>query len=457
MARVTQAKPAFHLVYRLKTASGRTRWVSEDGYGVFDGRGTLVAVEGCLTDVTKSKRSEQLLAKQAIRDPLTGLYNRRFFDEHIRMELERAHRARRSTALLFCDLDRFKAINDRFGHEAGDDVLKAVAKAVRSATRGSDLVVRWGGDEFVVVLADTTHSGVHIATRRIQQAVSRLNENRQLHRNADISMSIGIAICPAHGEHADELVRLADRALFIAKKSGNGVHVGEDHYRLDEHAVKVVFQPIVDVWSNQVMGYEALSRDPEGRLTVGQLFKKYHAVGQLERLKAICFQEQLRVAGELGLARVFLNVDLDILTRLEPLSKPDRTDVILEISEREVLHDVDAHLATAMTWRAKGFKFAIDDFGAGFVSFPFVARLMPEYIKIDRSLVLQAASSSTFRGFSRHILMALRTYATEGIIAEGVENETELATMKAIGIFIIQGFLLGRPQDLSKLPATQAA
>jgi EAL domain-containing protein (putative c-di-GMP-specific phosphodiesterase class I) len=131
--------------------------------------------------------------------------------------------------------------------------------------------------------------------------------------------------------------------------------------------------------------------------------------------------------------------------------------VILEISERKVLHDVEGYLSVAMKWRAQGYKFAIDDFGEGFVSLPLVARLTPEYIKIDRSLVLQAVASDTFKGFLKHLLQALRIYATEGVIAEGVETETELAAMKGIGIFVVQGFLTGRPQALLPEPAADAA
>jgi EAL domain-containing protein (putative c-di-GMP-specific phosphodiesterase class I) len=276
-------------------------------------------------------------------------------------------------------------------------------------------------------------------------------------RGVRFDISIGIAVYPTHGESVAQLIRLADRALYIAKKSGERLHIGDEHYRLDEQAVSVVFQPIVDVWSNQILGYEALSRDPEGQLSVGDLFKKYHVVGQLEELKAICFQEQLRAGREAGLSRVFLNVDLRVMERLEPLAKPEGMDVILDISEREVLHDVERYLTLAMKWRAQGYKFAIDDFGEGFVSLPLVARLTPEYIKIDRSLVLQAVSSDTFKGFLKHLLQALRMYATEGVIAEGVETEKELAVMKGIGIFIVQGYLTGRPQALLPKPAADAA
>lgn len=448
-----RTKRVFQVVYRLRTASGAVRWVSEQGRGVYNRRGALTAVEGYVSDITEQKVVEQLLAEQAIRDALTGLYNRRFFDERIDIELARARRNGQAVAFLMCDLDHFKSINDNQGHQVGDDVLKAVAKVIMAATRGSDLIVRWGGDEIVVVLSETNEAGGRIVADRIRRSVCRLSEARDI----QFDISIGIAVFPTHGESVSQIIRLADRALYIAKKSGDRIHVGDEHYRLDEHAVKVVFQPIVDVWSNQVLGHEALSRDPEGKLSVPELFRKYHVVGQLDELKAICFREQLRVAGDARLNRIFLNVDFHLLENMEPPKKPDGTDVIVEISERDALHDVDRHLEIAGKWRAHGYKFAIDDFGAGFVSLPFVARLMPEYIKIDRSLVLQAVASDMFKGFSKHLLLALRTYATEGIIAEGVETEQELVAMKGIGIFIIQGFLLGKPQALDSDQTAEAA
>lgn len=448
-----KSKRAFHTVYRLRTSSGDVRWVSEQGRGVYNRSGALAAVEGYINDVTEQKLAEQLLAEQAIRDALTGLYNRRFFDERVDVELARARRNRHAVAFLMCDLDQFKSINDSRGHEAGDEVLKAVGAVIMSATRGSDLVVRWGGDEIVVVLSETNESGGRIVAKRIRQGVRRLSESRGIR----FDISIGIAVFPAHGEAASQIIRLADRALYIAKKSGDRVHVGDEHYRVDEHAVRVVFQPIMDVRSHQVLGYEALSRDPEGRLSVTELFRKYHAVGQLEELKIICFTEQLRLAREARLKRIFLNADFHILDNVVPPRKPDGTEVIIEISERDVLHDVDRHLETATKWRAHGYKFAIDDFGAGFVSLPFVARLMPEFIKIDRSVVLQAVASDTFRGFTKHLLFALRTYATEGIVAKGIETEQELAAMEGIGIFTVQGLLVGRPQELGQESEAAAA
>jgi EAL domain-containing protein (putative c-di-GMP-specific phosphodiesterase class I) len=210
----------------------------------------------------------------------------------------------------------------------------------------------------------------------------------------------------------------------------------------------VVFQPVVDIRLHQVLGYEALSRDPQGKLSILDLFKRYQAIGQLNELKRICFRSQLKSAQEVGLKRVFINADFELLVQLESVPKPPNMEVILEISEREALHDVENHLKVARKWRRLGYKFAIDDFGAGFISLPFIAQLIPDYIKLDRSTVLLAVSSMKFWRFLKDLLLPLRNYSTEGIIAEGIETEKELQVVKGMGIYLAQGFLLGRPEEM---------
>ncbi len=397
-------------------------------------------------DISQRTQAEKALAEQAIRDPLTNLYNRRYFNHRIVEELTRAERNKHSLTVLMCDLDHFKAINDTRGHQVGDEVLKAVARSIQESTRGTDLVFRWGGDEIVIVISNTTRDGILIGADRIRKGIQAVSRQAKL----DLDLSIGVALYPEHGRHTDELIRLADRALYIAKKGGDKVHIGEEEYRLDEHSIKVVFQPIVDLCSNTVLGYEALSRDPQGKLSILELFKRYQAVGQLSELKCLCFKLQMKTAQQAGLKKVFLNVDFGLLNQLESVLKPTDMEVILEISELEALHDIDHRLMIAQKWREKGVKFAIDDFGAGFVSLPFIARLIPEYIKIDRSTVLQAVSSEQFKKFLQDLLRAIRNYSKEGIIAEGVETEKELMIVKTLEINLAQGFLLGKPQESNK-------
>jgi len=385
------------------------------------------------------------LEYQAIRDNLTDLYNRRYFKDRLDQEVIRAGQNKYLMAILICDIDHFKSINDSWGHQVGDEMLKGVAQVIKEATRGMDLVARWGGDEIVVALANTTREGVSIATERIRKGVRRVGEKALI----DLDLSIGVALFPEHGTHSDDLLRLADRALHISKKSGEKIHVGEEEYHIDEKSVKLVFQPVIDVRSNHVFGYEALGRDPQGKLNILELFKRYQAIGKLEDLKSLCFKMALNAAREAGLQKLFINVDFNILRNMKEISKPQDMEVILEISEKEVLDDVENQLKIAQRWRTKGFKFAIDDFGAGFISLPFIAQLVPEYIKIDRSTILQSVSSLQFREFLKDLIQAMSNYSTEGIIAEGIETEQELQVVKELGLDLVQGFLLGRPHELA--------
>lgn len=385
-----------------------------------------------------------VIQQQATRDALTNLYNRRYFDQRIGEEIDRANRERYPVGFLLCDIDQFRIINDTLGRQVGDDVLKGVARVIQESTRGTDLIFRWGGDEIMVVLADTTHEGILIAAERIRKGIHRIAREHHL----EMDLSVGVAVYPEHEKNLDDLISLAGRALYIAKKSGDKIHIGDQEYHLDEQVVKMVFQPVVDVWAAQIVGYEALGRDPEGKLSILNLFKKYQAIGQLTVLKCICFKSALRIAQEVGLKRVFINVDFSMLLQLGTIVKPEGLEVILEISEAEVLKDVENHLGVVTKWREQNYKFAIDDFGAGFISLPFIARLVPEYIKLDRATVLHAVASNQFRGFLKKLIPALRMYATEGIIAEGIETEDELSITKDLGIFIVQGFLLGKPTPL---------
>lgn len=403
---------------------------------------------------TKPAKNQQALAEIAIRDPLTHLYNRDYFNYRIKGEMDRADQNQQTLAILVCDLDHFQSVNHNCGRHSGDKILRAVSRSIQGATRGTDLAFRWGGDEILIILGETTHHGLIIAAERIRSGVRKIADKAHL----TLDISIGIAVYPEHGKTVDELIHVADQALIISKQGKDKIQIGNVEKYLDDHSIKVVFQPIVDVRSDEIVGHEALSRDPEGCLTIQDLFRKYELFGKLKALKAICFKLQLQKAEEAGLKRLFINVDFGLLNLLESIPKPQGIEVILEISELEALHDIEDLLRVARKWRGEGYKFALDDFGAGFISLPFIAQLVPEYIKVDRSTILHALSSEVFRTFLKDIVLSLGKFTTEGFIAEGIEavaegieTENEFEVVKEIGIYLAQGFSLGMPEELPKL------
>ena len=415
---------------------------SEKTWGDEDIR-LLKVVGEIFTNVLIRRQAEETLEEQAIRDPLTNLYNRRHFNLRIQEEIDLAEQKGHCLAVLVCDLDHFKDLNDTQGHQAGDRVLKEVAKSVNESVRGSDGAFRWGGDEIIVLLSNTSKEGVLIAARRIREGVGRLKSTP----DSNLDISIGIALYPEHGRSPEALIRLADRALYIAKRGGDKIHIGEEEYYLRDDTIKVVFQPVVDIRLNENIGFEALSRDAKGTLGILDLFKKYQVIGLLDDLKVLCFTTELRMAQAVGLRKVFINVDFTLLGKLQPPSIPPGLEVVLEISEGEALHDVEDHLAIAKRWREHGYKFAIDDFGAGFISLPFIARLIPEHIKLDRSTILQAVESNRFRRILKDLLLGLRNCSTDGLIAEGIESTHELEVVRELGIYLVQGYLLGKPEE----------
>lgn len=408
-------------------------------------RATNQALEN---EIIERMKAEQILARQANVDAVTGLYNRRYFDLRATEEIARADRKGGCFALLLCDLDYFKAVTHTLGHQTGDRILRAVAQKIAEAARESDLVFRWKGDEIAVLLTDTSREGVLLAAERIRKAVAKASEESQVL----LHLHIGAAVYPEHGFTIDALIRVAEHSLSIAKQGEEEIHIGNREHRLDARDIRMVFQPVVDLRSGRPIGYEALTRDPQGKRTAPELFKQYQAMGRLHELKRLCFLSQINEAQRLGLqgGRLFLNVDFHLLDQIAFFQKPEGVDVILEISEREASQGrhFERHLALAEKWRARGFQIAIDDFGAGSVSFPLIGKLVPDYIKIDRCTLLQAISSLKVRGFLNDLVSAFQNYTTRGMIAEGIETEQELAVVREMGVELGQGFLFGRPQAL---------
>jgi diguanylate cyclase (GGDEF)-like protein len=411
------------------------------------------ATEAVLT-IQKQKAMMQIRHLSS-RDPLTGLYNRTQMVLQLKELLPSAQKNNETVALLIVDIDRFKEMNETLGHQYGDQALQITAERIRLALSKEEsggeapVLFRSGADEIAIILLNTTYENAARKAVLIRNAVCQMSSDRYF----PLDVSIGAALYPEHGQSVDQIISRASRSLLIAKKMDEKVSIGSVLPFADSDRLGIKLEPIVDIPKNQVIGYEALSRDIHGRFSVPVLFEKYNKLGHLQEVKVTCFISQLRMAKEMNLSRVFLNVDSTLLKQCEWIQKPENIDVVLEISEGESLHDLEGYLRIAEEWRRKGFTFAIDDFGAGFVSLPFISRLNPEYVKIDRSVIVQAVATPEFRSFLNGIIVALKKGHVHRVIAEGVETETELAVVREMGIDLVQGFLLrdkGFPAPIPK-------
>jgi EAL domain-containing protein (putative c-di-GMP-specific phosphodiesterase class I) len=296
----------------------------------------------------------------------------------------------------------------------------------------------------VVILSKTSEEGALIAAERIRAGI-RLHAK---HVGIELDASIGIAIYPSHGTSEEELIRVADLAMYVAKASGDKMRIGFEEYTVTEQCVTLVYQPIWHVDSRTVVGHEVFSRDPRGDLSPAGLFQKYRAAGQLRRLKRLIFGLQIREARQAGIGRIFLNVDLEFLSGTEPPLIPQGLEAVVELSELDSSSPPEQRLAVALKWRQAGYRIALDDFGAGYASLSVLAELRPDYIKVDRSCIARATASEQYREFLRHLVQSAAVMASGGVIAEGIEQVSELEVVRALGIPLAQGFLLGRPRPV---------
>ena len=420
-------------------------------------------------------RDEALrMAELASTDRLTGLKNRREFDRIL------GTIPRQSFAILAIDVDHLKRVNDAFGHEAGDTVLRTVATTLALMLRGWDVIARVGGDEFAAILLDVDPAEAASAAQRLRAAMHLVPTP-----GGRSNISLGWASAPA-GTDPMSAWRRADECLYEAKRSGRdrvvGRHVdgaeqvtpsgssmteliGELVNGLPIHAV---YQPIVDLNNGHVVGYEALAR-PEGfgaSDSVETLFEVAHRSGHIRDLDWLCRRAALSQAGSLPVGiPLFINVSVAAL--LDPLHDVDQLmlllewtgraphRLVLEIGEHESVRDLDRLRLVLASYRGAGIRFAIDDLGEGFATTELLEAAEPEFVKLARSLTMNASRKS-----SRAAIRTAMTFARVHdsiVIAEGVENELVSDQIRSLNIPLGQGFGLGRPTVAAELMDSAAA
>jgi diguanylate cyclase (GGDEF)-like protein/PAS domain S-box-containing protein len=420
-------------------------------------------------------RDEALrMAELASTDRLTGLKNRREFDRIL------GTIPRQPFAILAIDVDHLKRVNDEFGHEAGDTVLRTVATTLALMLRGWDVIARVGGDEFAAILLDVDAAEAASAAQRLRAAMHLVPTP-----GGRSNISLGWASAPS-GTDPMSAWRRADECLYEAKRSGRdrvvGRHVdGAEQVTPSGSSVTEligalvsglpihsVYQPIVNLNDGHVVGYEALAR-PEGfgaSDSVETLFEVAHRSGHIRDLDWLCRRAALSQAASLpeGIL-LFMNVSVSAL--LDPLHDVDQLllllewtgrsphRLILEIGEHESVRDYDRLRLVLTSYRQAGIRFAIDDLGEGFATTELLETAEPEFVKLARSLTMNAARRSS-RGAIKDALGFARVHDSI-VIAEGVENELVSDQIRSLEIPLGQGFGLGRPTVAAELIDAAAA
>ena len=441
------------------------------------GSGDSIRFSALIHDITLRKQLEMQLQHQAFHDSLTGLANRALFRDRVAHALARQARSHGAVSVLFSDLDDFKTVNDSLGHDAGDQLLVAVAERLRAVMRPEDTTARFGGDEFAILLEETTEDGSRRAAERILEALRSPFEFQG--RQVVMHASIGAAITSDDNTEPDDLLRQADLAMYTAKTSGKGrfafyepqMHAAavtrmelkaDLEQAIANHEFELHYQPIVDLRSGRVMGLEALLRwrHAERCLVLpAEFIPIAEETGLIVTLgswviSAAC--RQLATWGEAGQptthppARMSVWVNLSARQLQEPDFVETVADVLrstgiqpdrltLEITESALMADLDQSAATLHRLRALGVRLAIDDFGTGYSSLSYLERLPVEVLKIDRSFTAAIGQGRDVPVLVRSIIKLGQTLHME-VLAEGIETAEQLARLRAIDCRLGQGF-----------------
>ncbi|OEH84551.1 hypothetical protein BHU72_08560 [Desulfuribacillus stibiiarsenatis] len=433
---------------------------------------TLLNVIGSVKAVYKYTKELEYFAT---RDPLTNLYTQRVYWEMLNYEVLRANRHGYKFGVIVIDLDDFKLINDLHGHLFGDKFLQQVAQVIKGSLREGDILARYGGDEYAIVLPFADVEQVHFVGTRIMDELKKFTLEAPNGATVRVSASIGAAVYPDHAEDSKNLFLIADNMMYKAKGRGKdqiGLPSSDDVIEifktiedkntlilkaLEENRVIPFFQPIKRTSDGQILANEVLMRIdlPEQIMVASDFVEIAESMGIISKLDYMLIEKALHKANaENYTGLLFLNLSpkalivSDFLKNVRKLVKQYKiphSQIVFEITERDTVKNLTVLSKFVLELKREGFKFAIDDFGSGFSSYQYIKRLPIDYIKIEGEFI---RSLTTDDETDRAIVLSIVTLARElGIVTIGefVEDEETYQYIKEIGITYAQGYHIGRP------------
>ncbi|BDW90496.1 putative bifunctional diguanylate cyclase/phosphodiesterase [Thalassospira tepidiphila] len=433
------------------------------------------------TDITERKQTEARMRHLAVHDVLTSLPNRTLFLDRLRQALLSARRFQRGVTVLFVDLDRFKDINDHFGHDVGDLMIQEMGQRLSRIIRDSDTAARLGGDEFAIIQTDVQNieDTIALAQRIIDELCQPFDcRGIRLHSTA----SVGITLFPEDGENPEQLVKNADMAMYAAKAEGRNNYrfflpsmhervkerktIEEDLRNALEHdQLELYYQPKIDCRTERVVGAEALVRwhHPErGLILPGEFISVAEECGLINRLGAwvlekACRQTRIWRDSTLSDLRIAVNLSpaqfqdaelVDSVTKIVKETALPHGTLELEITESILMNNPEKAVSTLKELKELGVLIAIDDFGTGYSSLNYLKRFPVTSIKIDRSFVNDIHVDVDDKAIVDAVIGLGHSLNLE-VVAEGVEEVEQLVYLQEKGCDFIQGFLFSKPLPAS--------
>ncbi|WP_210411853.1 bifunctional diguanylate cyclase/phosphodiesterase [Noviherbaspirillum sp. UKPF54] len=449
---------------------------------LLDHDGSVLGAVLVFHDVSAARQAANQMTYLANHDVLTGLPNRALLNDRLDHALALAAREHKRLALLFIDIDHFKHVNDSLGHEAGDQLLKKIARCFVQATRGSDTVCRQGGDEFIIMMPDISDDFAPAeVARKLLDALAAIDRvgTQEVH----VGGSIGIAIYPENGRDAETLTKHADLAMYHAKASGRNnfqfftqamteavarrVQLEGGLRRAVEHNEFVVYyQPKVDLSSGQIIGAEALVRWRHpvlGLLSPGQFIAVAEQSGIIRQIGSWVLRETCRQNREwqmagIGMIPIAINLSAvqlhqegfldEVTSTLGELDLPHDC-LEFEVTESVAIHGEEKAIAWLTTLKEMGVRLSIDDFGTGYSSLSYLKRLPIDTIKIDQSFVRDITTDPDDAAIIEAIIHMAHTLRLE-VIAEGVETADQLAFLRERRCDKVQGYYYSEPMPAER-------
>ncbi|MGL6262318.1 EAL domain-containing protein [Vibrio sp. WXL103] len=474
----------FKTEFRMHTVSGKYIWVQANGAAVSNSNGRAVRFIGSLTDITQQRKSAQKIHQMAYFDSLTGIANRRKIIADIDGYINTG--CKRNRAVMLMDLNRFKLVNDTFGHHAGDALLRHVAKQLTLSLGDEQLFARLGGDEFLLFCDVSNRQQVKELTDQILRRITQPFSHGNILLEAQAA--IGIAWYPDDGTSADELIKKADVAMYRAKQAGGNRAVTykaqmdascEDMIAMEHqlkgalkrNEVEVYYQPQIGVDDNQVVGVEALAR--WSSITFGDVppHRFIHVAEQCGLMSLFGEYILNRVCQDLvdsdwlrGLERISINVSAKELVNTHFASSAIQTILnhqlplslfCFEITETAAITDYDLCSQVLEQLRNAGISLSLDDFGTGFSSLSLLKRLPLKEVKIDRSFIRDIVDGQANLDFVTTMILMGKSLGYR-VVAEGVETEAHAVALKNTGVDVLQGFSYSVPRPLRELETRYA-